>query len=119
MELAVYFKTVLQKLLPGISEVLYTAEGFGGVLLCLTQNVSILNSSFYQNGNKFAGVGYFIPLQQNFLSEILIENNIFSENHAGDNAGVLLLSKNYLVLKCVVRKNVFESNVGKSIYLFF
>lgn len=98
---------------PGILEPLYAAEGYGGVLLSLCKYLLIFESIFDQNTNKFAGVGYLSSSQDN-QGEILIENNIFKNNRAGENSGVFWLSSNFRKLNCVIKNNLFMNNIAKS-----
>lgn len=115
-----FFQNTLYPLLSttGILELLYVADGFGGVFFSSCKKIIISDCTFDRNTNKFAGVGYLLPHQENLFEEILIENSIFSNNRAGENSGVFWFSPNFIRLNCSIEGSVFVNNVAKSNFNF-
>lgn len=117
----IYYQKILYPLLSstGILEYLYACQGYGGVFQISCQNLRILNNTFVGNINKFAGVGYLLPHEEDFFSDILIQKNLFKSNRAGENSGVFLFSSEFIKVNCYILENVFDSNLAKSIFYIF
>ena len=113
-----YFYSTLKQILyqPGILDILYVAEGYGGVFLSACQQLYLKNNKFIENANYFAGVGYLMPHDINIESFILIENCLFNQNSAGEIGGVLYFHANFVKLLANVSNNTFSNNIAKSIY---
>lgn len=112
----IYFQNVLIPLInsSGIYDVLYVSDGIGGVFISCSQKLIIIKSIFIENSNKYSGVGHLLSHPEFINSTILIENNIFRLNQAGNLAGVFLISSNFLQINCIIRNNSFIGNTAKS-----
>lgn len=111
-----YFENVLIPLInsPGIFNILYVGDGIGGVFISCSQKLIINKCIFIKNSNKYSGVGHLLPHPEFISSTILIENNIFRLNEAGNLAGVFFISSNFLQINCIIRNNLFIENSAKS-----